>query len=124
MAEVQLITGDDVAIPVTLTHDAVAIALNTGWTIRAILRKGTTKIAPSTYWTCTSTDTGIDPAGTSVAADYPNGIVLVKMAAADTSALGTTVGLQVEIQVDTGTYKTTFLSDVTDQINLIKGLIA
>ncbi len=121
---VELITGDDIAIPVTLKNDGTAIALNTGWTIRAILRQGTTKIAPSTYWTCASSDTGIDPAGTAVAADYPNGIILVKIAAADTSALSTKRELQLEVQVDTGTYKTTFLSDITDQITLIKGLIA
>ena len=89
----ELVTGDDVAIPVTLRKDGATFSIDSGATIKASLisyAKDEIFITPQ------------DVAEGTAGSDWANSLVIVEFVSADTLAIPQTGKAKIEIQVDDG----------------------
>lgn len=105
-----IVTGDDVALSVTLKKDGVVFNIDTGATVKAALisKDRNTILIPEV--TCLSNATG---------ADWPNSLVIVPFTSTETAAITVFESALLEIQVDDGGKLTWFVS-----LEIIKGNIA
>lgn len=105
-----IVTGDDVAIPVTLSINGVAVDLS-GATIKANLvsKDHTVKFM--------LTDTAQSEAHPN--ADWVNGVVVIEFAAADTGAITEIGKCLIEIEVATPAERTWFVSG----LKVVTGLV-
>lgn len=107
-----IVTGDDVALPVTLKKDAATFSIDAGATVQASLVSIDRSTTIVSAVTCSNVATG---------ADWPNSLVVVEFSSAQTTAiLDADLGFALlEIQVDDGGKLTWFVS-----IEIEKGTIA
>lgn len=105
-----IVTGDDVALPVTLSKDGAVFNIPGAATVKALLisKDRVNILIPEV--TCLNNATG---------ADWPNSLVIVPFTSAETEAVTDFDSALLEIQVDDGGKLTWFAS-----LEVIKGTIA
>jgi len=96
-----IVTGDDVALPITLKKDNAVFAIDAGATVKASLISADRTAVLIAPVTCSNVAIGTD---------WPNSLVVVEFSSAETSAITTAGTALIEIQVDDGGKNTWFVS--------------
>lgn len=105
----EIISGDDVSIPVTLYKDGVTFTIDPGATVKAgIVNTRHTKILLAAV----TLDEAAD------GADWANSLVMFILTAAQSATLNSNDEAFIEIEVDDGGKETFFV-----RVKLVKGLI-
>ena len=101
-----IVTGDDVALPVTLKKDGATFSIDAGATVQAsiVLPDGSVTLVSAV--TCSNAATG---------ADWDNSLVVVEFSSAETGAVTDYVPAKVEIQVDDSGKLTWFVGVVIEK---------
>jgi len=105
-----IVTGDDVALPVTLKKDGATFAIAQAATVQAALVTQDRSSVLAGPVVCSSSATG---------ADWANSLVIVEIASTLTGAIVSYEPALLEIQVDDGGKLTWFAS-----VDIVKGNIA
>jgi len=107
-----IVTGDDVALPVTLKKDGATFTIDPGATVQASIISVDRSVALIPAVTCSNAATG---------ADWANSLLIVAFTSTETAAiLDANLGAALlEIQVDDSGKLTWFVS-----IDIVKGTIA
>ena len=106
----QIVTGDDVALPVTLKKDGAVFAIDAGATVQAALVSLDRSTVLAGPVTCSNVATG---------ADWPNSLVIVPFDSTTTSSITATGKALLEIQVNDSGKLTWFVT-----VDIEKGTIA
>lgn len=99
-APATVVIGDTIKLRVPLTLDGVAFEIPSGATVRAAFRRKDLLVGGP--WNCSSGATG---------ADWPNGILIVEISIAQSALLSKATRVQLEVEVDDGGEKQTWLSE-------------
>jgi len=105
-----IVTGDDVALPVTLKKDGAAFVIDPGAVVKAALVDTDRQTILAGPVTC---------ANNAVGANWAQSLVVVAMSSAVTGAITAYDSALLEIQVDDGGKLTWFVS-----VSIVKGSIA
>ncbi len=109
MGKPTIVTGDDIAIPVTLKKDGATFAIDAGATIKA-------RLVSSDHKTTYSDE--IDQSNVAPGADWDNSLVVVAFGSAETVEITHQGVAALEIQVDDSGKRTWFVT-----VNIVKGNI-
>ena len=101
-----IVTGDDVALPVTLKKDGATFTIDVGATVQASIVLADRSATLIAAVTCSNAATG---------ADWANSLVIVEFSSAETGAVTDYVPALVEIQVDDSGKLTWFVGVVIEK---------